>query len=138
MLGSFRDPGGRVFVDRGSIYRLVRPSFAAHYDHAVASGFHSQAIQAGLLIPHAEVDPSHARASEPAHRVLRPEPLEFVSYPYEWCFSQLKEAALLTLRIARLALRFGLTLKDASAYNVQFRGALPVFIDTTSFTLDRP
>jgi hypothetical protein len=87
----------------------------------------------GLLVRHEEV-PLDAVPHEPgAMLLLRPEPLPFVSYPYEWCFSQLKDAALLTLALQRRALEHGLWLKDASAYNVQFRGSRPVFIDTLSF-----
>jgi hypothetical protein len=71
-------------------------------------------------------------ASE-AYRTLCPERIPFVSYPYEWCFSELRDAALATLEIQRAALRHGMILKDASAYNVQFRNGRPVFIDTLSF-----
>jgi ribosomal protein L11 methylase PrmA len=86
----------------------------------------------GLLIPHEEVELSH-RFSSAAYKVLRPAVLTFVSYPYEWSFSQLQDAALLTLSIQREALERGMTLKDASAYNVQFEQGRPVFIDTLSF-----
>ena len=68
-----------------------------------------------------------------AYRVIRPERISFISYPYEWCFSQLQDAALTTLRIQELALERGLTLKDASAYNIQFRNGRPLLIDTLSF-----
>jgi hypothetical protein len=68
-----------------------------------------------------------------AAAVLRHEPVPFVSYPYEWPFSMLKDAALLELELVRRALDEGLTLKDASPYNVQWRGAKPVFIDVGSF-----
>jgi len=138
VLGSFRDPAGFVFVRSGVPYRLVRPAFAPDYDHMLQSGFHAAAVAKGWLVPHEEVAPPTAELDEPYHRILRPEKLEFISYPYEWCFSQLRGAALLTLRLARLALDFGLTLKDASAYNVQFRGPQPIFIDTTSFVRAAP
>ena len=59
--------------------------------------------------------------------------MPFVSYPYEWPFSMLKDAALLQLELNRRALAHDLTLKDASPYNVQWRGAEPVFIDVGSF-----
>jgi ribosomal protein L11 methylase PrmA len=72
---------------------------------------------------------------EGAYRLLRPESVPFISYPYEWTFSQLKEAALLTLDLQKRALEAGMWLKDASAYNVQFFGSKPVFIDTLSFEL---
>ena len=68
-----------------------------------------------------------------AARVLEPEPVPFISYPYVWCFSQLKDAALTTLRIQRMALDRGMSLKDTSAYNIQFHRGGPVLIDTLSF-----
>jgi hypothetical protein len=71
--------------------------------------------------------------SENAYKVLRPEPIPFISYPYEWAFSALKAAALATLDIQARALEFGMSLKDASAFNIQFRGAKAIHIDTLSF-----
>ena len=65
--------------------------------------------------------------------MIKPELIEFISYPYEWCFSQYQDAALTTLEIERRALSRGMTLKDCSAYNVQFQSGRPIFIDTLSF-----
>jgi hypothetical protein len=84
------------------------------------------------LIPHGEVG-IEPLVSELAHKVIKPEPIPFVSYPYEWCFSQLRDAALTTLKIQRKALDFGMSLRDSSAYNIQFKDGRPVFIDTLSF-----
>ena len=70
--------------------------------------------------------------------VIRPRELEVISYPYEWCFSQLREAALLTLELQRRALAVGMRLKDASAYNVQFDGGRPILIDSLSFEVAEP
>lgn len=67
------------------------------------------------------------------YKILKPEVMPFISYPYEWSFSQLKDAALTTLEIQKKALDFGMTLKDASAYNIQFLRGRPVLIDTLSF-----
>ena len=72
-----------------------------------------------------------------AYKVIRPEPIAFISYPYEWSFSQYQDAALATLEIQRRALRRGMTLKDCSAYNVQFHRGRPIFIDTLSFEVYR-
>jgi hypothetical protein len=72
-------------------------------------------------------------ATEEAHRVLQPEPVRFISYPYEWCFGELQDAAVMTLRAQRLALDHGMSLRDASAYNVQFHQGRPVLIDSLSF-----
>jgi hypothetical protein len=65
--------------------------------------------------------------------MLRHERIPFVSYPYEWPFSMLKDAALLQLELVAAALEEGMILKDSSPYNVQFRGARPVFVDVGSF-----
>ena len=66
----------------------------------------------------------------PNLKIIKPEKIPFISYPYEWSFSQLKDAALLTLRIQKGAMKYGMTLKDASAYNIQFFNGKPIFIDT--------
>jgi hypothetical protein len=116
------------------LYRHVAPSCAADYDLLMGSGLHAELVDAGLLVAHEEVA-LEGRAG--AHRALKPSPIDFVSYPYEWAFSQLQDAALLTLDIAGRALHRGLSLKDASAFNVQFRGCRPVFIDTLSFETAR-
>lgn len=83
-------------------------------------------------MPHRETDiPPEDESS--AHKVIQPELISFISYPYEWCFSQLKAAALTTLCIQKIALQFGMILRDASAYNIQFRKGKPILIDTLSF-----
>ncbi len=80
-------------------------------------------------------DPPELRVGDdvPASAVLRHERVPFVSYPYEWPFSMLRDAALLQLELLRAALAEDMVLKDASPYNVQWRGSRPVFIDVGSF-----
>jgi hypothetical protein len=131
---SFRDPSGFLFRRDGVLYRHVAPSYAPHYDLLMGSGLHRELVDAGLLVGHEEVA---VEGHEGAHRVLRPERVPFVSYPYEWAFSALADAALLTLDVAERALGRGLVLKDASAFNVQMRGSSPVFVDTLSFEARR-
>jgi ribosomal protein L11 methylase PrmA len=130
--GSFRDPSGFVFFHDGTAYRQVNASCADAFRGLMRSGLYHELVSADLLVGHEEVE---LRLSEAplAHAVLRPQQIPFISYPYEWCFSQLKAAALLTLDIQRRALARNLVLRDASAYNVQFIGSRPVFIDTLSF-----
>jgi hypothetical protein len=128
--GSFRDPSGFLFLREGVLYRHVNPAYAEDYEHLKRSGLYESLAEDGKLVRHEEAS---SDASTGAFRILRPERIPFVSYPYEWCFGQLKAAAELTLEIARKALGFGMCLKDASAYNIQFRGALPILIDTLSF-----
>ena len=61
--------------------------------------------------------------------------MPFISYPYEWSFGQLKDAALATLSIQKRALKAGMSLKDASAYNIQFVRGKATLIDTLSFEI---
>jgi hypothetical protein len=129
---SFRDPSGFLFYRGDTLYRQINESHRAHYSRLLDSGLYDELVEDGLLIPHQEVDAKPARP-DGAYKVIQPEPITFVSYPYEWCFGQLKDAALLTLRAQRKALDRGLSLQDASAYNVQWRGGRPVLIDTLSF-----
>ena len=96
------------------------------------SGLYQALIDAQLLIPHQEVDIKGTRPDK-AYKIIKPEKIPFISYPYEWSFSQLKNAALTTLHIQKKALDFGMSLKDCSAYNIQFRKCRPVLIDSLSF-----
>jgi len=135
--GSFRDPSGVVFTREGTLYRQVNQGYAPDFDRLLASGLYEDLIGRGLLVAHEEVDPALALTPD-AYRVIRPERIPFISYPYEWCFGQLKAAALATLRLHSLALDHGMVLKDASAYNLQFVGARPVLVDTLSFARYQP
>lgn len=129
---SFRDPSGFLFYRDGLIYRQVNKFYKENYDHLVNSGLYEALVDAKLLIPHEEVG-IESIEPESAYKVIRPELIPFISYPYEWCFSQLKDAALTTLTIQKKSLDFGMSLKDCSAYNIQFRNGRAVFIDTLSF-----
>lgn len=73
-----------------------------------------------------------------AASVIRPRAIDFISHPYEWCFSQLRDAALLTLDLQSRALDAGMRLKDASAYNIQFDAGRPILIDSLSFERAEP
>ncbi len=129
---SFRDPSGFLFRRDGVLYRQVNQFYQADYDLLMQSGLYERLVKAKKLIPHQEVDTTPA-VPELAYRVIQPEAVAFISYPYEWSFSQLKDAALLTLSIQKTALEMGLSLKDASAYNIQFHKGRPVLIDSLSF-----
>jgi ribosomal protein L11 methylase PrmA len=129
---SFRDPSGFIFRRGGWLFRQVNQESRADYDRLIESGLYDELVAAGLLVRHEEVD-EQPHLAPIAYKVLRPEPIPFISYSYEWCFGQLKAAALATLEIQRRAVARGMSLKDASGFNVQFRGWQPVFIDTLSF-----
>lgn len=120
---SFRDPSGFLFWRDGVLLRQINKSYEEDYRALMDSGLYARLAGKNLLIPHIEID----------EYVIRPDIIPFISYPYEWCFSQLKDAALLTLAIQKEALNAGMILKDASAFNVQFLNGKPIFIDTLSF-----
>jgi hypothetical protein len=130
--GSFRDPSGFLFTRDGVLYRQINRSYRTDYDRLVNSGLCQRLVDMGLLVPHQEVE---IRPAEPhsAYKVIRPEVIRFISYPYEWSFSQLRDAALTSLTIQKYAVAHGMSLKDCSAYNIQFHYGRPILIDTLSF-----
>jgi ribosomal protein L11 methylase PrmA len=134
---SFRDPAGFIYRCNGEIFRQINLDGKDDFDLLVDSGLYVSLVQRGQIIPHEEVD---VPAADPglAYKIIRPAVLDFISYPYEWSFSQLKDAALLTLAIQKEALRHDATLKDSSAFNVQFWRGKPVLMDTLSFTHYEP
>jgi predicted nicotinamide N-methyase len=138
---SFRDNSGFIFYHQGKIFRAITYSYKINYDHLINSGLYNYLVEDKLLIPHSEErletlpEVSSDKPDIKIYKVIRPEKIDFISYPYEWCFSQLKDAALTTLTIQKAALKFGMTLKDSSAYNIQFYKGRPVLIDTLSFEI---
>lgn len=130
-LASFRDRAGYIFEQDGVLYRAITRHGKDDLNLLNNSGLYDALTKKKLLIPYETV--SLANKPTDAEIILQPERIPFVSYPYEWCFDALRDAALLTLNIQREALNKNLSLKDASFFNVQFRGPRPVFIDTLSF-----
>lgn len=129
---SFKDPSGFIFQAEGTIYRQVNRSYAATYDKLMSSGLYQQLANRKQLISHQEITKNITQTPE-WYKTLQPSVVPFISYPYEWCFEQLRDAALLTLTILRTALNHGMILKDATPFNIQFIEGRPVFIDTLSF-----
>ncbi|MCZ6767207.1 MAG: class I SAM-dependent methyltransferase [bacterium] len=129
---SFRDPSGHLFVHNGTIFRQINNSYRLHYDRLIDSGLYDTLVDRGMLVAHSHTEDDFADEYL-AYKVIRPDVIPFISYPYEWCFSQLKDAALLTLEIHKLSIEHGMALKDANAYNIQFVEGKPILIDTLSF-----
>ncbi len=128
--GSFRDPSGYVAHFDGRIFRILREDAFRSFERLSSSGLLGELVAKKWLIP-------TSASAEPALQTLSPhvlehEPLGFISYPYEWPFELLKRAALFHLDLHLLALQSGFTLSDATAYNVQFLGTRPIFIDPLS------
>ncbi|HRP55690.1 hypothetical protein [Agriterribacter sp.] len=129
---SYRDPSGFVFLYEGKYYRQVNQCYKDDYQALKQSGLYNQLVKEKKLIPHIELDKNFSQSDE-WYCTLLPEQITFLSWPYEWCFSQLKDAALLTLYILKEAIQHGMILKDATPFNIQFKNGRPVFIDTLSF-----
>jgi hypothetical protein len=134
LTASFRDPSGFLFFQNKTLYRQVNREYQSHYDHLMSSGLFDRLTKKGWLIPHERVDITPP-IPELAYLTIQPLKVDFISYPYEWSFSQLKDSALLTLSIQKSALESGMVLKDASAYNIQFHNGSPILIDTLSFEI---
>lgn len=128
---SYRDPSGFIFEKDGRIYRQVNRVFQEDFDHFIDSGCYQHLVKQGLLIPHEPVAPFFQ--DDEHYATLLPERIAFISYPYEWSFSMLKDAALLTLQLMREALHYKMILKDATPFNIQWHKGRMIFIDTLSF-----
>lgn len=132
--GSFRDPNSRVYRRQGEIYRGLSASALENFRALRVTDFYNKFLTAGELIATEEVtQPAWAADLPQWSGWLSHQPIPFVSYPYEWTFSMLRDAALLQLRLLEAALKEGWSMKDATPYNVQFLAGKPVFIDIPSF-----
>src|SRR6476469_6795226 len=121
---SFRDPEARVvYSATGEVLRELSPRGREDWDALERTRFFRRALEDGRIVATEELEPG----------LLRHERLPFVSYPYEWPFEMLRDAALLQLGLLEEALTEGFVLKDGSPYNVQWRGSEPVFVDVGSF-----
>ncbi len=129
---AFRNPDGFVFLNNAVLYRQVNQSYKMEYDRLMDSGLYDRLVNANLFIPHQEAKASLAR-SENAYKILEPRQIPFVSYPYEWCFSQLRDAALAVLKIQKRALERGMILEEASAFSMQFMEGWPMLINPLVF-----
>lgn len=132
---SFRDLDSSIYIKNNEPYRIIFKSYEEHYAELEKSGLMEQLISELKLIPHTVCNSEiqNIAPQNEIYKVIKPEIIPTISYSYEWSFSQLKEAALLTLDIQLQALKNDLTLKDASSYNIQFLYGKPIFIDTASF-----
>ena len=127
--GSFRDPSGYVFSEGGRLFRRITETGKRDFSCFINSGLAEKLSREGKIVPFG--------LSGKDDSLLELEKLPFITYPYEWSFSQLRDAALLTLELLREALTHDMVLKDASAFNIAFRNGRPVFMDHTSFTVYR-
>lgn len=135
--GSFRDPDSRVYLDDGSVRRALSARGLADYEAFAASKLFAQTQADGSVVATTRADAADGPAilshGDATAAVLEHERIPFVTYPYEWCFGMLRDAALLQLDLLDRAITESLSLKDATPYNVQWQGTKPVFVDVGSF-----
>jgi hypothetical protein len=136
--GSFRDPLSTVFVGPEGVYRGLTEPGLREFEAVAGAGFFDDLVGRGRIVRTERVAPDEAPLAGEWAAVLRHERVPVITYPYEWSFAMLRDAALLQLEVTERAVADGFTTKDASSYNVQFRGADPVFIDVGSFERLRP
>jgi len=132
--GSFRDPKGHVAKSQGGeVFRFITKAGDPDFANVEGSGLFARLIDDGKLIAHYRMPVENTAAGADVQTLLRHPELPMVTYPYEWCFQQMKEAALLQLDLYLDSLDFDATLSDATAFNIQFMHGRPIFIDTLSF-----
>ncbi|MBB6498055.1 SAM-dependent methyltransferase [Pedobacter cryoconitis] len=128
---SYKDPAGFVVKLEDGYYRFISPSYAAEFDYLMKSGLYQTLIDEGLMIPHNEVAVNTEFPD--CYKKIFPQQLAFISYPYEWSYSQWKQMLLAYVRINKISLKYGMILKDASPYNFTFYNDQCILIDTLSF-----
>lgn len=139
--GSFRDRNSRVFYSGDDVFRGLGPRAAREWEKLSATGFFRRFVRDGKVIATERVDSAELCApplSEEWAAVVKHQRIPFISYPYEWSFEMLRDAALLQLELLDAALQEGMILKDSSAFNFQWVGAKPVLIDIGSFETLEP
>lgn len=141
---SFRDPAGRVIVVDGRVLRRISHAYRDEFEAFLASSVVRERIQAGQIVSYRVLDCSEACELAAKYKltdsaslaqddlVLEHEPVSFPSFAYEWPPEMLACAGHLTLDLAENLLADGLGFKDATPYNVLFRGAEPIFVDILS------
>ncbi len=134
---SFRDRAGAVFTHNGVLFRRISVIGRPDYEFLMASGLYQKLSDADHIVSHVEVGQETAPPGlewSDGELIIQPDLVSVLVYPYEWCFSQFREAALLTLDTCLDAIQSGMILKDATPFNVQLKSGRCLFIDTLSFT----
>jgi hypothetical protein len=130
---SFRDKYATVFVYNKLVHRVLGEPYIMHYNFLMNSGLYESLTKKKWLVEHTEI--TLPELINENTKAILPTQLPFISYPYEWSFDMLKDAALLTLNIMQASMQKGMILKDASAFNIQWRNGNAIFIDTSSFEI---
>lgn len=138
--GSFRDRDGRVFYHDGRVCRALSADALSAWQRLSDTRFFPKLMESGAVVGtrRADDEPELLAGLEKTDgaswvAALEHERIPFISYPYEWCFGMLRDAALGQLDLLTTSLAEDFVLKDASPYNTQWIGARQTFIDVASF-----
>ena len=131
--GSFRDPAGYVFEYNNRIIRIIKKLGADKFQDVISSDIINESMKNNFLIETKNVTTEFKNyANDEDCLFLEHKKIDYISYPYEWSFNQLKDAALFHLEFQLFLLEKNFILKDSSAFNIQFNGNKPIFIDVLS------
>lgn len=132
--GSFRDPAGKIFYNKNRVFRKLSDQGEKRISYIIQNKILEKSIENKFLVKTRilKEDEKIENNFDKKKIILEHESIPYISYPYEWSFSQLKEAALFHLDFNLFLLNHGATLIDASAFNIQFIGNRPIFIDVLS------
>ena len=131
--GSFRDPAGQVYYCDDRIIRVIRKKGKERFDHILKNNIIEQSVDKNFLIESKKIENNFKEIDiDESCYLVEHEKIEYISYPYEWCFYQLKSAAIHHLEFQIFLLEKNSVLIDASAYNIQFKNNKPIFIDLLS------
>lgn len=128
---SYKDGAGFVIKKKDGYYRYVTREYILEFEHLIQSGLYKKLTDLNLLIPHQEVE--NHDTNNNYYKVLFPQQIALITYPFEWTYSQWQEMALAYLHINQIALQHGMILKDASPYNFIFENGNCFLLDTLSF-----
>ena len=141
--GSFRDRNNQVFRFGDRVLRGISENALQNW-HLLEQSmvFQSYSVSGNIIVSRLLTEDMAGQVpqieDDPWNAWLEHDCIPFINYPYEWCFEMLKDAALLHLDLLEAGLQDNITLKDASAFNIQFMGADAVFIDIPSFEPYQP
>jgi SAM-dependent methyltransferase len=128
---SYKDPAGYIIRKEKGFFRIITEAYKDEYAHLIHSGLYKELTDQLLLVPHQEMEPNDHETGY--YKLLFPDQIRTIVYPYEWTYSQWLQMALTYLKINKIALQYGMILKDASPYNFVFRGSDCILLDTISF-----
>jgi len=131
--GSFRDPAGKVLYYNDRVLRLLNKDGVDRFNFLNENNLLDSCISNKFLVKSNKINSDNINLNNLENKIIiEHERIEYISYPYEWCFDQLKDAALHHLNFHIFLLNNNATLLDGSAFNIQFNGHKPIFIDLLS------